>query len=266
MKRKWKLYIIVIMVIALGIFCRWKFIGRTYEIVFTPQIGQREEIKKIKIATYNVKILDKGNALDLLVKELKKENIDIICFQEIDKNAYRSKNMDMIQEIADKSGYGHYYFYESMWLGKGSYGLGIVSRYPIERVSSKELVNDFFEEPRILAKADIRVGEKVLHVYNTHVSYRNRDMRKQQIEEISNVLKGEKDTILMGDMNAFYEGDLYDLEGYHSVNNKEHTYLTFRNIAPTDNIFYANHMTVSDIKLTPSSFSDHNLLSCYLYL
>lgn len=266
MKRKWILCMVAILIIVVGIFCRWKFVGRTYEKVFTPSLGQTQNITKLKIATYNIKVLDKGNHLDALVKELKASNIDIVTFQEVDKRAARSKNMDMIQEIADKSGYTYSYFYESMWLGKGAYGLGIVSKYPIERVSSKELVNDFFEEPRILAQADIRVGKKTLHIYNTHLSYKNRDMRKQQVNEIANLLKGQKNTVLMGDMNAFNVDDLYDIKGFHAVNTKDSLYLTFRDMAPTDNILYSEHMSVSDVTLTPSSFSDHDLLSCYLYL
>lgn len=80
----------------------------------------------------------------------------------------------------------------------GYYGLGLLSRYPILSVSSHSLPNELLKEPRILAGAKIQAGEEILSVYLTHLSYKERDVRWEQIDYLKEELQNERNTILMG--------------------------------------------------------------------
>ena len=78
------------------------------------------------IGTYNIKSLNYGkNDLKSFNKDIIDLKLDIICLQEVDKNSLRSGNFDMLKIMANSSGYCYYYFYPTMWILSGYYGLGI---------------------------------------------------------------------------------------------------------------------------------------------
>ena len=61
---------------------------------------------ELKIASYN--IAAKGNSTQAIGQLLKDEAIDIVGFQEVDKNTGRNPK-DMLKEIADEAGYDYYF-------------------------------------------------------------------------------------------------------------------------------------------------------------
>lgn len=148
----------------------------------------------------------------------------------------------------------------------GYYGLGILSRYPLMKVSSMRLPNGWMSEPRILVQADILIGDRVLYIYNTHVSYKDKEMRKKQIDFIKEYLKGRKDSILMGDFNIFSDADFFDIENKHSINRADQHFITFRDFGFSDNIFYSDNLQAIRADVMPSAFSDHNVLYCDIRL
>lgn len=261
MKKVLKIFCFILLVIIL-------IIGYFYYNVYTSQYTYKINVQSnetiqttsFKIGTYNIKSLayNKEN-----VKQFKQDiqdlNLDIICLQEVDRNAKRSGNIDMIKELAKENNYPYFHFYKTMWILNGHYGLGILSRYPIKEVSSLLLPNSFIKEPRILTKTTLAIHHKDIVIYNTHLTYENNDIRTRQMNKVKEEIDFSKYTILTGDFNSFGINQDFKIEGIESINqNKE--YMTFRDFASPDDIYYSSHFSKLDQGVKMTSFSDHNLL------
>lgn len=232
-----------------------------YTRTFDISNDEIKEVSHLRIGTYNIKSLNMGEGLAAFQKEMEELSLDIVALQEVDSKAQRSGNIDMVKEMGKASGYPYVYFYPSMWIIDGYYGLGILSRYPIEIVSSVQLPNVYWKEPRILAYAGIRVGEELLHIYNTHLTYDDRNVRNNQIAYLQDHLANREKTILLGDFNTFLANVDFTIEGMHQLNT-EPKLLTFRDIASPDNIYYTNDFHVENLSVSESRFSDHDVLYC----
>ena len=88
-----------------------------------------------RIATYN--IAAKGGAVSAIGSLIKEENIDVVGFQEVDKNTGRNQ-VDMLKEIADTAGYD-YSFRKAIDYSGGEYGIGIACATAILDESGADL-------------------------------------------------------------------------------------------------------------------------------
>lgn len=262
MKKIAKRCLLFLLCVGIGIVFLYAWHHRTinYTRVLDSHVQQEEEpIQNLRVATYNVKTLNGGTSLMDFKSDVELINPAIICLQEVDKKAFRSNQMDMAKEMASIIGYEYYYYYPTMWVLDGYYGLAIISKYPISEVSSKQLPTAFFEEPRVLAQASVVVNNKTIQIYNTHLSFRNREDRLRQISFIENNITNEN-AILMGDFNTFVLDEFFTLPNMKAISNEEYQYITFRDFGFPDNIFYSEPFTLLDVNVQPSSFSDHNIL------
>lgn len=259
-----------IVILVLALFVGGKFFMTVYAAEYqcdltkkirTTKVSTRqsEEIDTLKVGTYNIKSMNYGESVEKFKADVENLDLDVIALQEVDRNAMRSGNADMIQELAKVAGYQYYYFFPTMWILDGYYGLGIVSRYPINTVSSKLLPNSLIKEPRILTKTGLQVGNRVVSIYNTHVTYENNEYRTSQLEYIKKHVESDELSILLGDFNTFGMNGELVMENMRNINS-DGQYLTFRTFAAPDNIFYSSAFTVLESGVQSSSFSDHNLL------
>lgn len=260
-----KLVKLISIIIALILIIAGRFYYSVYASEYRCKIANKnddinEKQKEFKIGTYNIKSLNYSkDFLDDFNNDIKELNLDIICLQEVDKNALRSGNFDMLKEIAKTNEFPYYHFYSTMWILDGYYGLGIMSKYPIIEVSSQLLPNSLVKEPRILTKTKISIGNKEIDVYNTHLTYENNDYRIAQMDYLKEQINFNQYSILAGDFNSFDINKNFQIENIESVNNDKN-YMTFYNFAAPDEIFYSNHFVLKERGLKESSFSDHNLL------
>ena len=96
-----------------------------------------------------------------IAKNITDNGIEIAGFQEVDNKTTRASKKEQIKEIANKTGYQYYKFFKAIDFQGGGYGLGIVSKYPIESTKLIKLSSGSAEQ-RILAHAVINVnGEKI---------------------------------------------------------------------------------------------------------
>lgn len=265
MKRKLLIGTIVI-VLILTCFLIWRNRSRNYTIHYTTPSQNESQVSSIKAGTYNIKLLNQGEGLDQFAQEMKELDLDILVVQEVDQNAIRSGNMDMVKEMAEAAGFSYHHFYQTMWVLDGYYGIGILSKYPIEEVSSTQLPNALLKEPRVLAKADINICGRILHVYHSHLSFKEREVRKKQIAYISKEIQNSKNTLFMGDFNTFTASDFFEIDGMTSINKAEDPYITFRTFGFPDNIYFSNDLSLIQAQVQPSTFSDHNILYVELKL
>ena len=125
MNKQFKLIIKILLMIISG---RYYYSILTneycYKFVESKKDWQNLKTNTLGIGTYNIKSLNYGkNDLKSFNKDIIDLKLDIICLQEVDKNSLRSGNFDMLKIMANSSVYCYYYFYPTMWILSGYYGL-----------------------------------------------------------------------------------------------------------------------------------------------
>lgn len=151
---------------------------------------------QIKILSWNIWI--KGN-YDQTVDFLKKSQADIIGLQEVVDN---DPNRDIIKTLK-KAGYEAYFgSVEHTWGGKiYRDGPAVFSRH---KIVNKEIFVLSKKDKRAAVKANIKVGDKTLHVFSTHLIHAHQKGSEEQDIQASHLLEilPTDSTILMGDFNA----------------------------------------------------------------
>ena len=137
----------------IAILCCIPYAGTIY------QFGSLDELADtkpgIKIATYNVAMFSRetsGFIAQDILSEMKKQKVDVVCFQEYNDQCGDKKNSDSYKE---------YFPYMAM----GESDMMIYSRYPI--VKSQNL--NFEMTNNSAMWAEINVGGTILRVYNAHL-------------------------------------------------------------------------------------------------
>lgn len=233
--------------------------------------GAVEEADTLTVMTYNVKNCDLGEQIDAVAEDILAEGPQVVCVQEIDKGVNRSGDRDVLRELAAAVGM-NYYFYPAINLQGGSYGVGILSVFPLESCQMVPLEVRRGDEGRVLASAVINVNGKQIKIYNTHLSYEDADQRQKQWEFIQQTLSGEQmPYILMGDFNISSIDEFSILTGVTSVNNAATPYDTFvggneGGIRTIDNIFVSDNLTLLTGGLADTSVSDHRPLTAEIQL
>lgn len=138
---------------------------------------------------------------------------DIVFLQEVDRGTERSHGEDHLAQLAKITGMNPG-FAKSLDYQGGQYGIGILSRWPIDTVIVVQLTveppqerSGGSHEPRVALHAVVRTPFGPLHVVNTHIdAAREGTYRRQEIVGLMahikrNVPAGEP-VIFGGDLNS----------------------------------------------------------------
>jgi len=133
--------------------CCIPYIGTVYQF---GSLDEKADAKPgIKIASYNVAMFGRetsGFMAQDILSEMKKQKVDIICFQEYNDFAGDKKNSDSYKE-----------YYPYMAVGKGD--MVIYSRYPIVKTEAIK-----FEMTNNSAMwAEIKYNDNTYRIYNAHL-------------------------------------------------------------------------------------------------
>lgn len=232
---------------------------------------------EITVASYNVRRFS-NCSFEEIAQEIKTINPDIIGFQELDNITYRSGYVDQLQEIAQICGYPYYYFSKiSEYSDCGEYGHGIMSKYPILN-SETTYFEIQYNENRCFSRSIIKVNNKKIAFYNIHIEYLG-EIQVEQILELLEAAKRDKNVIITGDMNC--SPVLYnyyiDNKKMISLNGGEDGFDlvdTFPagdvSTAPIDNIIVSKSFDYnidennSALKVSKTDYSDHNMVYAQL--
>ena len=120
----------------------------------------------LKVMTYNIQQANDVNGEKSYLEQLaliKEVDPDIIGFQESDSTRISLGNNDYIRYYANKLGYHAYFGPKTV---TGTYGTGILSKYPLENPRS---VFTFSDQDEIgTAEAEISVGGRKFTIFNVH--------------------------------------------------------------------------------------------------
>lgn len=181
-----------------------------------PDKVYQQKKPHLKIATYNIGKNDaSGNVTDFtaLNQAVKNINADIITVVEIDNKTARSQKIDQLKEIADAN-HLHYAFGKALDFDGGEYGLGILSRYPIQHTQVINLPSGKAEQrATLLAQIAVPGFDSPVVVMAAHLDWqKDPTVRLMQARHLLDVSIGDapsdfKDIassikILAGDFNS----------------------------------------------------------------
>lgn len=204
--------------------------------------------------------------LDTIVATIKASNAELIAIQELDSMTIRSNRVFQLKVLADRLGM-HYHFERTIPHEGGAYGIGILSKYPLEEVKAYQLPtkDGITTEPRKLLVAKVTINKQPVYFGCTHIDFKSKDVKMLQAQELLKVLSTLKTqhVLIGGDFNATpdEESIQYITEHYTSAGNANA--LTIPVVNPKkkiDYIFYQNgrFSVKQDSVLTAHSYgSDH---------
>lgn len=228
--------------------------------------------EELIVMTYNIKNCENANSISVVASDIRAHNPSVVCVQEIDNGTKRSGKKDVLKLLAQELEM-NYCFYPVLNYQGGLYGIGIMSVYPLENCQMQFLETRKGDEARVLASADIKTPNKTLHIYNTHLSYENKEARLNQIKWISSTLKDNDSFILTGDFNIESFEEYAAFDGMRAVNTSKEPFETFIGepesgdfFRAIDNIFVSDNIELDNIVFGQTSVSDHRPLIAQIEL
>lgn len=222
----------------------------------------------LKAASYNIKNCGNGETVDQVASVIQNQDLDVVCLQEVDNQTKRAGGKDIVKLLAEACGLPYYHYYRAMDFQGGGYGIAILSKYALSNCETAKLKTKGEEEPRVLAKAEIKAENgQVITVFNTHLSFESDETRANQMKYLNEQTAGKQAVLLMGDFNIQSFEEYSALPALKPVNTAENPLASYRGddegFRNLDNIFYSSDFQALDIKMVDSDASDHNMLVLY---
>jgi len=175
--------------------------GLVIQLFFNPESyasGKSGVADTLKILTYNVrncKGMDNVTDYDRVAKVIKRINADVVAIQELDSVTERSKRIDVLAELARKTGMFPVYNSSIKFQG-GAYGIGFLTR-------EKPLYSEALPLPGSEEKRSVLLVEMENYVVCcTHFSLTQHD-RVESVGIINQLVsRYKKPVFLAGDLNA----------------------------------------------------------------
>jgi endonuclease/exonuclease/phosphatase family metal-dependent hydrolase len=157
--------------------------------------------------TYNIRA-GLESSLGDLADVILAEQPDFVALQEVDKDADRSGNVDQAYRLGQLTGMASLFRSAFDFTSGGSYGLALLSRYPILTSDKLELTSS--GEQRIVILVTIELEPNLLVTMAvTHLDL-DASTRATQAAEIVTRLAAEPYVVLSGDLNEQVGGSAID--------------------------------------------------------
>jgi len=165
-----------------------------------PSVEQTQT--RVRVLTYNIHHgagRDEKLDLDRIAALIHEQQPDIVCLQEVDRNQPRSGKLDFPALFAAKLNMQG--VFESNYnFDGGHYGNMTLTRFPVVSHENIALPGPAGREPRGCLRVTVRVNDRELDVFNTHLGLEAEE-RKAQVSAILPHI-GDRPTVLAGDFNA----------------------------------------------------------------
>lgn len=161
-------------------------------------------LNSITLASFNI-AAGRGPNLEAISNQMNEYGVHIAGLQEIDVNTGRN-NYDMLARLASYGVYPYTSFAKAIDFSGGQYGIGTVSSLPILEESS-ESYQAAIGENRVWQRSLVEKDGKQIAFYNTHMSYENQSIRRQQMMELIEAVNNDpaEYKAITGDFNADQE-------------------------------------------------------------
>jgi len=146
---------------------------------------------------------DRLYKLERIIAVIARENPDLICLQEVDRNVRRSHYQDQPRLLAEIFDSASHLFQLNVSRGKGGYGNLILSRWPL-RSHHHISLRQGHREPRGAQIAVIETPEGLLHLTNWHLGLAEKERHWQAEHLLKHRLfhkAAHLPTLVVGDCN-----------------------------------------------------------------
>jgi endonuclease/exonuclease/phosphatase family metal-dependent hydrolase len=214
----------------------------------------------LRVFTYNIQqgYDDSGEQnFDDQISLIQSKAPDILGLQECDTARIAGGNEDVVAYFTDRLNMYSYYGPSPI---TGTFGIALLSRYPIENPRTYFLYSK--GEQVAVIKAEVKVGEHTYKVYVTHLGNGGPIF---QISQMLKLMGGQKNVIAMGDFNFRPYEEQYTL----ATAEFEDAYVIARQrYSPDgldmedriDHVFVSPGIQVSYLEYLPKGESDHPAL------
>ena len=234
----------------------------------TEEPEEKEEEKKyekpegaITVATFNIAHgRECDNYYPTLAQDIVDSGAEIVGIQEIDQMTERNQSQNTLKVLSQKTGMEHYAFAPALTPYQGGeYGIGVLSKYPIESFEYHQLpkLSDA-EEQRVILHAKINVDGFILDFFVTHGQ---QSSITQQLKAANEYIKQCKTFIYTGDYNTNNYGLYKYIENSRPIVNSDYPIPTSATHS-FDNIILSNDIEydIKNIRTIDTGHSDHYLL------
>ena len=226
---------------------------------------------KLKVMTYNIfsgRTLDGSYDLEGKIETIREVNPDILGLNEVHLNTRHSNFTSQTDTLGDALDMPHRFFARAIDHNGGQYGIALLSRYPILSCECVPIPDSYDEqgnhpESRVHICATIDVNGKTIQVLTSHYGLSQAE-QEHAVAETLRLKDASLPTIFMGDLNA-QDTDAVMAPLFANFQDAACSLtgpdkLTFRSDKPTiriDYIFHTPEFMVENVKVLPSTASDH---------
>jgi endonuclease/exonuclease/phosphatase family metal-dependent hydrolase len=177
--------------------------------------GRTQEPQTFRVMSYNIhhgEGTDGKIDLQRIADLIKREKIDVVGLQEIDRGVERSARRDLIQELSEMTGM-EFYFDRNIFYQGGQYGNAVLTRFPVVRKENTHFKMLRPQEQRGILQLTLNVHGRTLIFMDTHIDYRPDDAERQMnVREIRDLVGSYKNLplILCGDFNSTPDSRIYE--------------------------------------------------------
>jgi len=150
----------------------------------------------LRVLTYNIQqgySEDGQESLEGQLRVMRQLDADLIGLQESDTNRIAGGNIDLVRYFADRLDMYSYYGPKTV---PGTFGIALLSRYPIENARTFYMFSEGEQTATIVAQ--VTVAGRTFNVFVTHLG---NDGPLVQQEAILREVRGLENVIAMGDFN-----------------------------------------------------------------
>lgn len=150
--------------------------------------------QKLSIMSYNIhrgQDADNNDKLEAMADLIKKSGADIVGLQEVDSVCFRSGQVDQTKKLSELTGMQFAYVRHFAFDG-GSYGIALLSKYPISDVQNHRLpvASNSQEETVAFLTARVAVSSALSWLVGVaHLDYRDANSRFRQANLIKDIYK-----------------------------------------------------------------------------
>jgi endonuclease/exonuclease/phosphatase family metal-dependent hydrolase len=178
------------------------------------RISAGRSTKTIRVMTYNIHVgvgMDKILDLPRIADVIKREHVDLVGLQEVDRGVERTQRIDEIAELAKITRMDYAFAFNLKYQG-GQYGVAILSRFPILATDHRLFKNLREAERRGMIRAEVKIDGRTVNFVTTHLDYQYDDGRAFETEQLLSALKDiAAPLIVVGDFNDIPTGGAYKL-------------------------------------------------------
>ena len=223
--------------------------------------GYRKPADAITIATFNIAHgREVDNYYPTLAQDIVDSGAEIVGIQEIDQMTGRNQSQNTLKILSQKTGMEYTAFAPALTpYDGGEYGIGVLSKYPIESFEYHQLpMLTPTEEQRVILHTKINVNGFILDFFVTHGQ---QSSISQQLKAANEYIKQCPTFIYVGDYNTNSYGLYKYVENSRPIISDEAPRLTSESHS-FDNILLSNDIeyNVKSVRTIDTKHSDHYML------